>query len=176
MGDMDDVMTQTRAVLATTVNRWQTLIQALPVEMLTRPAAPGEWAPLDCLRHLVDTERDVFPVRVRAFLDGRDIVAFDPEAPRSAAAEQMPAQLVADFAARRAASLVALEDVTATDLTRTARHSEQGVVTLGEMLNEWAAHDLNHTVQAERALMQPFIARCGSWRGAFADHDLAREA
>jgi hypothetical protein len=47
-----------------------------------------------------------------------------------------------------------------------------GTVTLAEFLHEWAAHDLNHTLQAERALMQPFIAGCGPWRGYFADHDL----
>jgi hypothetical protein len=41
-----------------------------------------------------------------------------------------------------------------------------------------AAHDLNHTVQAERALMQPFIAGSGPWRtaGVFADHDLGEAA
>lgn len=44
-------------------------------------------------------------------------------------------------------------------------------VTLREMLNEWAGHDLMHTVQAELAVMQPFITASGPWRGYFADHD-----
>jgi len=39
-------------------------------------------------------------------------------------------------------------------------------------VNEWAAHDLMHTVQAERALMQPFLAKSGPWRPYFADHDI----
>jgi hypothetical protein len=38
------------------------------------------------------------------------------------------------------------------------------------MLNEWAAHDLMHTVQAERAIMQPFIAGSGAWKVYFSDH------
>jgi hypothetical protein len=46
-----------------------------------------------------------------------------------------------------------------------------GVVTMREMLNEWAAHDLMHTIQAERALMQPFVAGSGKWRHYFGDHD-----
>ena len=29
-----------------------------------------------------------------------------------------------------------------------------------------------HTVQAERALMQPFVAGSGKWRAYFADHDV----
>jgi hypothetical protein len=28
-----------------------------------------------------------------------------------------------------------------------------------------------HVVQAERAVMQPFIASTGPWRASFADHD-----
>ena len=43
-------------------------------------------------------------------------------------------------------------------------------ITLAELLHEWAGHDLMHTVQAERALMQPFIAGCGPWQPYFADH------
>jgi hypothetical protein len=42
------------------------------------------------------------------------------------------------------------------DLPWHARHAEP-VVSPEEMLHEWAAHGLMHTVQAERALMQPFI-------------------
>ena len=47
-----------------------------------------------------------------------------------------------------------------------------GSVTLAEMLHTWAAHDLNHTVQAERALMQPFLLGCGPWRTFFRDHEI----
>ena len=36
----------------------------------------------------------------------------------------------------------------------------------------WAAHDLNHTIQAERALMQPFMLGCGPWRSFFRDHEV----
>lgn len=45
-------------------------------------------------------------------------------------------------------------------------------MTLRELLNEWAAHDLMHLVQAERAVMQPFIPDSGLWRFYFADHDV----
>ena len=55
-------------------------------------------------------------------------------------------------------------------MARTARHAELGPVTLAQLLHEWAAHDLMHTVQAERALMQPFLAGVGPWRGYFTDH------
>ena len=67
-------------------------------------------------------------------------------------------------------SLAALKKVTVNDLSRQARHQELGVVTMNELLHEWAGHDLMHTVQAERALMQPFIQGCGPWQSYFGDH------
>jgi hypothetical protein len=70
----------------------------------------------------------------------------------------------------RQASLKALEAITLADLERSVRHGELGPVTLGQMLNEWAGHDLMHTVQAERAMMQPFIEGCGPWQIYFKDH------
>jgi hypothetical protein len=64
--------------------------------------------------------------------------------------------------------------VTIEDLTCTAKHSELGTVTLGELLHEWAAHDLMHTEQDERARMQPFILGSGPWRPYFKDHDVSK--
>ena len=173
---MDDVTAAVRDVISTTPARWQTLVGTVPAELLTRAPMPGEWSAVECLRHLLDTEAYVFPVRVQAFLEGRDLVAFDPDTEGTRESEASPAQLVAELARRRTASLAALSQLTADDLGRTVRHSELGEVTLGQMLNEWAAHDLMHTVQAERALMQPFIAASGPWRDTFSDHDVAEKA
>ncbi len=159
-----------RALLTTTGARWQRLTETLPHELLTRIPAPGEWSAVDCLRHLLETERYVFPVRIRAFLAGQDIAAFDPDEDQTGQAQETPAQLAAAFASAREENLVLLARVTEADLDRTAKHSYHGLVTLREMLHEWAAHDLNHTIQAERALMQPFIAGFGPWRPDFAEH------
>jgi hypothetical protein len=73
----------------------------------------------------------------------------------------------------RRANLQLLSEVKPEHLSRQAAHSELGPVTLGQMLNEWVAHDFNHTIQAQRALMQPFIPTSGPWRHYFIDHDLA---
>lgn len=169
---MDNLIVAVRAVLAATPARWQTLADTLPATLLDRPPLPGRWSALDCLRHLNDTERWVFPVRVRDFLEGRDFEAFDPDAEGSHGTPGSATDLIADFAGMRAASLALLDTVGHDDLPRTAHHAELGRVTLEEMLHEWAAHDLNHTIQAEQALMQPFIAGCGPWRHYFEAHDL----
>ena len=169
---MDDLLWQVQAVLSTTAARWLSLTETLPVELLTRAPAPHEWSALECLQHLLDTEQMVFPIRLQALLAGRDFAAFDPDAEGTVLSpNQSPAEVATTFAQCRATSLALFAQVTMPDLSRTARHAELGVVTLAELLYEWAGHDLMHTVQAERALMQPFIAGSGTWRSYFADHD-----
>lgn len=174
----DDPLEHLRLVqqmLSTTPPRWLYLTEALPDELLTRAPAPGEWSAMDCLRHLIDTEREVFPVRVRTFLAGQNITPFNPDeqGSRSPAGGDIPTVLAEDFARLRAENLGLLAQLQPEDLNRASTHAELGRVTLGEMLDEWVAHDLNHTIQGERALMQPFIAGCGPWRESFRDHDAA---
>ena len=174
---MDNVLAHVRAVLSATPARWTALTEAVAAELLTQPPAPGEWSAAQCLQHLLDTERAVFPVRVRCFLAGQDFPAFDPDAQGTVAASALaPAAAAAEFARLRAETLRLLDTLTAADLPRRARHGELGPVTLAELLHEWAGHDLMHTVQAERALLQPFIAGSGPWRKYFAAHDLAPRA
>src|SRR5262245_8751639 len=157
---MENLLQSVQTILATTPTRWLSLVETLPVELLTQQPAPGEWSALECLHHLLDTERIVFPIRLQAFLEGRNLEAFDPDVLGTPVSLE-PADLVATFAQRRAASLEILAQVTAVDLSRTAHHAELGLVTLTQMLHQWAAHDLMHTVQAERAMLQPFIAGAG---------------
>ena len=166
------IISQARAVLSITPARWASLTATLPNDLLTRPPLPGEWSAAECLQHILDTERWVFPVRIRAILAGQDFAAFNPGQDGSAAAEQTVAQLAAEYAHLRAENLALLDQVNEADLPRTARHAELGIVTMTELISEWAAHDLMHTVQAERSLMQPFIIGSGPWRTAyFSDHD-----
>jgi DinB superfamily len=169
----DALLPQARTILATTPARWLSLTESLPLDLLTLPPADGQWSAVECLRHLLDVERSVFPIRVRAFLAGEDFPGFDPDAQPPVDLSR-PIEMAQEFAALREQSLALLAQLTTADLGRSAQHAELGTVTLGDMVHEWAAHDLNHTVQAERALMQPFIAGSGPWRtaGYFADHDI----
>ncbi len=169
---MNTIIEQVQAVLTTTPERWQRLVSAFPGDLLTRPAAEGEWSARNCLQHLLVTERLVFPPRFRAFFTGEAFTDFNPNAQHADLATQAPEQLVAEFARRRQESLALLAQVKDEDLERTAQHPQFGTVRLGQLLNTWAAHDLNHTVQAERALMQPFMIGAGPWRAFFRDHEI----
>lgn len=168
---MNTLLEDVQAVLSITPERWQRLVSTLPIDLLTRPPVAGEWSALHCLQHLLDAECQLFPVRCRAFLAGQDFDAFDPDQQHADTASPAPEQLAATFAQYRQESLVLLKQVKDDDLGRTAWHPKLGTVTLAEMLHTWAAHDLMHTVQAERALMQPFMLGCGNWRPFFRDHE-----
>jgi DinB superfamily len=170
---MDEPIARVTEILATTPDRWRSIATTVEPGLLARRPAPGEWSAVECLQHILDTEVGAFSIRVEAFLAGRDFENFDPDAEGfRPEPDASPTALAEKLAEARARSLARLATVTESDLDRTALHSELGVVTMREMLNEWAAHDLMHTVQAERALMQPFIVASGRWRNYFSDHDV----
>ena len=171
---MTSLVSRTIAILRIDGERWRGLATGLDRELLARPPAPGEWSALQCLGHATDTEATVFAARVRAVLAGQpEVENYDPDTQSTPiTADTDPAAMAERHAALRAENLALLGTVTEADLDRTARHSELGVFTLRELLNEWAAHDLMHVVQAERAVMQPFIPNSGPWRANFADHDV----
>ena len=157
-----------KSVVVTTPARWYSLVQSVPLELLLMSPAPNEWSALECLHHVVEVERLSYPVRIKALLAGEPFPAFNPDDHES---KQAPTIALADdFAALRKANLELLNMVTEADLDRQALHAEYGMVTMREFLHHWAGHDLNHLVQAERALMQPFIRGCGPWVVNYADH------
>jgi uncharacterized damage-inducible protein DinB len=165
---MTDVLDTVKSLLATTAPRWLQMTKRLPTDLLNRRPGAGQWSATECLIHLLDTEQ-IFPVRVQALLAGQAIPAFDPDAQGTKHSASSPEHLADEFARLRQSSLAALERVTTRDLNRAGEHSELGSVTLSELLHEWAAHDLNHTIQAEKAIAQPFIHGSGPWRSYFQD-------
>ena len=154
---MNTLLEHVQAVLSTTPERWQRLVSTLSNDLLTRAPAVGEWSALNCLQHLLDAERSLFPIRFQAFLAGQDFEAYDPRKLHPDLAALTPEQLAAAFAQHRQESLALLDRVRDDDLERTVQHPQFGTVTLAELLHTWAGHDLMHTVQAERALMQHFM-------------------
>jgi hypothetical protein len=171
---MTDPVDRTIAILCANGERWRSLATGLDRELLARAPAPGEWSALQCIGHARDTEAAVFATRVRAIITGQPTFpGFDPDTESTpVTADTDPAEVAERHAAMRADSLALLGTLARTDLERTSRHPDLGIVTLGELLNEWAAHDLMHVVQAERAVMQAFIPGSGPWRPFFVDHDV----
>ncbi len=173
---MSDVIAQTLSMLRTSVDRWAAITR-VDAELLARPPQPGEWSAIQALQHVVDTELAIFNARVQAIRAGEAFRGFDPDTEGHVhRITHTGAELVDQLRPMRARSLASIEALVPADLERTGTHSQLGVVTMAELLNEWAAHDTMHIVQAERALIQAFIPGSGPWRGYFADHDVERRA
>jgi hypothetical protein len=171
---MRDIVADLIDILRIDGDRWRALANGLDRELLARAPAPGEWSALQCLGHAADTEATVFAARIRALRDSRpELPSYDPDVQGTPITDTTdPASLAERLVTQRRDSLALVATVTNEDLERTSRHLELGPVTMRELLNEWAAHDLMHLVQAERAVMQPFIPASGPWRHYFADHDV----
>jgi hypothetical protein len=171
---MSDLVGDLIDILRVNGERWRGIATGLDRELLARSPATGEWSALQCLGHTADTEALVFTSRIRAIKDGRpELPSYDPDVQATPVTDTSdPAAIAERLVAQRRDSLALLATITDDDLERGSRHLELGPVTLRELLNEWAAHDLMHLVQAERAVMQPFIPASGPWRHYFADHDV----
>jgi hypothetical protein len=171
---MSDVTNQLIGLLRANGERWQALATGIDPALLRRRPEPGEWSALECIGHAMDTEAGVFAKRVRAFLADADVLeAYEPDVEGTPITDDTdPADLARRHARERADTLALLATVSEPDLARAARHLELGTVTLGEMLDEFAGHDLMHLVQAERALMQAFIPGSGPWRPYFRAYDV----
>lgn len=168
---MDNLLHNLKAVLSTTPDRWHQITQNFSDDILRRQPLEDEWSALECLVHLIDLDRTVFPSRVKSFLAGENFAAFDPATMGTKLTDDVSAtELAEQFATIRAENLQLIDTVTDDVLGNEANHSELGLVTLGQLLHEWGGHDLMHVVQAERALMQPFILGCGAWKPYFSDH------
>jgi hypothetical protein len=113
-------------------------------------------------------ERTDWMPRVRILLEhgeGRAFDPFDRFAQGKESQEQSLEQRLDDLARLRRESLAALEalNLQPEDLRRRGRHPALGVVTLGELLATWAAHDLTHLHQLSRVMAYRYRNAVGPW-------------
>jgi hypothetical protein len=137
------------ALLEKTPFLFETLLRDLPADLLQWKPAADRWCVSEVLAHLADIEQ-VYSERVHRFVaeDSPALQKYDPatsaggDYSRGSAVEHL-----ARFTARRRAIVAFLKTVPASAGAHTAKHSELGTITLSQMLNEWASHDLGHLRQ-----------------------------
>lgn len=130
----------------------------------------GTWSPFDIVGHLIHGERTDWVPRIEHMLQHGDAVpfpAFDREAMFAASKGLSLRELLDTFAGLRAESLARLQAfrLTDADLSRRGRHPEFGVVTMGQHLATWVAHDLGHVSQVVRVMARQYTDAVGPWRG-----------
>jgi hypothetical protein len=141
----------------------------LPASWTDAVEGPDTWSPFDVVGHLVHGERADWIPRVEHLLRHGDAVPFPPfdrEAMFAASQGKPLGELLDTFAELRSASLARLEALGLgdADLARRGRHPEFGVVTLGQHLSTWVAHDLGHIGQIVRVMARQYTDAVGPWK------------
>src|SRR5579864_791931 len=127
------------------------------------------WSAFDIVGHLIVGERTDWMPRARIILESGEARPFDPfdrfAQERESQGKSLE-QLLDEFVRLRRDNLAALQalHLQPEDLTRRGRHPALGVVTLSELLETWAVHDLTHLHQLSRVLAYQYRDVVGPWR------------
>lgn len=166
---MEHNLQNTIALLARAPATFDALLRDLPEDWTRANEGEDTWDAFSIVAHLIHGERTDWMPRVRIILQCGDSREFDPYDRgghvREAQGKQLP-QLLDEFALLRGESLAELRalHLQPEDLERRGRHPAFGVVTLGQMLATWAAHDLTHLHQLSRLLAHRYEKAVGPWR------------
>jgi hypothetical protein len=119
-------------------------------QMKTRPAA-GKWSVQEILAHLNDVEELGMRARVAAMIE-QDEPSLEPFDQEKRAVElrydrKDPLRSLKHFTRQRRANVRWLRTLKPTQLRRAGHHQTVGEITAGEMICEWAFHDLGHLKQ-----------------------------
>lgn len=138
------------ALLEKTPRLLETMLSDLPGELLHRKPAPERWSISEVLAHLAALEQ-VFAERVLRMVaeESPALARYDLEGAKTRGeySRGSAGENLALFTRARRSTLALLVGLPASAGARTGLHSELGTITLSEMLNEWANHDLGHLRQ-----------------------------
>lgn len=155
----------TLEVIASTPTVLRALTATLP-EAIVEACEDDGWSARDVVAHLLDrwpSQRD----RVEKMLAEANPVILDEDEVaglEGSGLRQRPlAWLLGEFERTRAAEADAFRGLTTSDLARTGQHSVAGPITVAELLNHVAYHDLLHVQQIAATLAR--VPNAG--RGAF---------
>jgi len=157
------------AVLARTPATLDAMLRGLPDGWIQAHEGGETWSPFDVIGHLIHGEQTDWVPRARIILEHGEARAFD-KFDRFAQFELSQGRtldsLLDEFAVLRRANLrdLAALEITEADLDRRGAHPGLGVVTLGQLLATWVAHDLDHVIQVARVLARQYSDAVGPWR------------
>lgn len=159
---------ETIALLERTPATLDALLRNLPETWTLRNEGEKTWSAFDVVGHLIHGERTDWIPRAKRILEFGETKAFEPFdrfAQERESRGKSLGQLLDEFARLRAENLKELRGMNLVpDLERRGRHPALGVVTLGELLATWAAHDLTHLHQISRILAYQYREAVGPWR------------
>ena len=163
------VLDEAVAILTRTPATLDALLRGLPDGWVEAHEGGQTWSPFDVIGHLIHGEQTDWLPRVQIILqhgEARAFDKFDRFAQFAASAGRPLASLLDEFTTLREKNVSELRTLrlTDSDLDRRGRHPELGVVTLGQLLATWVAHDLDHVMQIARVMARQYSDAVGPWR------------
>lgn len=144
------------AVLRSTPAVLDGLTRPLTAAHWVREPAPDEWAMIELVCHLRDTEREVHAVQIESLLTQDVPFVARPDAAYWAKQRRYQGEdgptAVSEFAAARVACLDRLQGAPADAWSKQARHAIFGPTNFLEVIGFMAEHDRLHVQQAWRTL------------------------
>jgi hypothetical protein len=120
-----------------------------------KPAA-DRWSISEVLAHLADVEVLGFRTRVEKMVQGESpsLEAYDQNAAYADGrySSKKAIENLHTFCHERDRSLSFLRYLPATAVSRSGKHTKLGTITVGQLMNEWAFHDLGHIRQISELL------------------------
>jgi len=123
--------------------------------LLARRPAPRQWSVTEVLGHLLDAELTLgFRIRKAAAEPGGPLVAWDQEkwTERLRHRRADARRVLAAYAALRAANVELARRLAPAQRRLRGRHPEYGPLSVNQMLEHFAEHDLNHLAQIRAVL------------------------
>lgn len=155
-------------ILRRTPDVLRALLSGLPDTWTDTPDTPEGWRPRDVVGLLITGEVSDWLARTQRILEdgtSREFDRFDRHAMLDRDVGKPLDELIDQFAALRARNLAEFAAlVNDDDLGKLGMHPSLGEVTLDNLLNTWAVHDLDHVGQIFAGLAGSHDADVGPWK------------
>lgn len=154
------------ALLEKTPALLETLLLSAPPNVMDWKPSPERWSVREVLAHLVDIEK-LYGERARRVLqeDTPLLPKFTPGGPMLDGPSADAIERLARFGTLRSELIALLKAAPASSAIRTGTHEELGTVTLAQLVNELANHDLGHLRQiAELYRARAFYPNAGPFQ------------
>ena len=158
--------------LETTPEILRLMMEGLSTEDVNWKPGPKRFSIAETLEHLSHVEGHCFRARVERIVE-EDTPAIEPyDTDAYFAAGQYSGRDAEDsfdhFEEQRELNLEYLRGLPGSAASRTGRHAELGEITVGQLMNEWALHDLGHIRQiAEIIRALKYYPQMGPFRSQY---------
>ncbi len=148
------------------------LLDGITAEQAQWKPAPDRFSLAEVLEHLSHAESRAFRSRVEKMADEENPIIEEYDQNAYAASGQYSGRDAEDsfdhWEEQREDNVEYLRSLPETAGARTGAHRNLGSITLGELMNEWAFHDLGHIRQvAELVRAIVFYPNMGPFRGEY---------